>query len=159
MAKTKESVLRQLEENYEKACNAWVVELARLWGMGNIARGNWIGDDVGGVFDFDGAWMLSMRDIQYIVRKGITLEQAADWQDYASWITDYEKFGYEVPTLREYVEYLVPLLDQEARQRLDKGRQHIEDLKDELFRLCDEELEKARTQFLDRLNMRRHIDD
>ena len=158
MEKTDSAVLAQLEENYEKACNAWVRELARMWGQ-DYMEGYWIGDEPGGIYDFNGECPLDMQDIIYIVRKGITYAQASDWQEYVSWISDYEEYGYETPTLREYVEYLVPLLDQEARQRIDKARARLELLKDDLVRLCKEELGHAQTQFTDQRNMKRHVED
>ena len=158
MEKTDNAVLAQLEENYEKACNAWVRELARMWGQ-DYMEGYWIGDEPGGVYDFNGECPLDMQDIIYIVRNGITYDQASDWQEYVSWISDYEEYGYETPTLREYVEYLVPLLDQEARERIDKARARLELLKDDLVRLCKEELEHAQTQFTDQRNMKRHVED
>ena len=158
MEKTDSAVLAQLEENYEKACNAWVRELARMWGQ-DYMEGCWIGDEPGGIYDFCGELPLSMCDIRYIVRKGITYAQASDWQEYVSWISDYEEYGYETPTLREYVEYLVPLLDEDARERIDKARARLELLKDDLVRLCKEELGHAQTQFTDQRNMKRHVED
>lgn len=158
MAKTDEAALRQIESDYEKACNAWVRELARMWGQ-DYMEGCWIGDEPGGVYDFNGECPLDMQDIIYIVRNGITYDQASDWQEYVSWIAGYEEYGYEVPTLREYVEYLVPLLDQEARQRIDEGRKHMEDLKADFARLCGEELAKARREFADSQNMTRNVKD
>ena len=156
MAKTDEAALRQIESDYEKACNAWVRELARMWGQ-DYMEGYWIGDEPGGVYDFNGECPLDMQDIKYIVRNGITYDQASDWQEYVSWITGYEEYGYEVPTLREYVEYLVPLLDQEARQRIDEGRKHVEELKAAFASLCDEELAKARREFADSRDMPGHV--
>ena len=158
MEKTDSAVLAQLEENYEKACNAWVRELARMWGQ-DYMEGYWIGDEPGGIYDFNGECPLDMQDIIYIVRKGITYAQASDWQEYVSWISDYEEYGYETPTLREYVEYLVPLLDEDARERIDKARARLELLKDDLVRLCKEELGHAQTQFTDQRNMKRHVED
>lgn len=158
MAKTDDAVLAQLEENYEQACNAWVRELDRMWEIDG-REGRWIGDEAGGVYDLVGEMPLGMQDIKYIVRNGITYDQASDWQEYVSWISDYEEYGYETPTLREYVEYLVPLLDQEARQRIDKARARLELLKDDLVRLCKEELGHTQTQFTDQRNMKRHVEE
>lgn len=145
MEKTKDAVLRQLEENYERACNAWVEELARMWDV-DVVNGYWYGGEPGDIFAFDEELSLSMRDVKYIVRNGITRDQTADWQEYVSWIYDYEDYGFEAPTLREYVEWSVPLLDHEARARIDEGRKHIEDLKDVLAALCEEEMGRARTE-------------
>ena len=148
MEKVKDAVLRQLEEDYEKACNAWVEELARMWDVDVLAGGGWFAGEPGGIFDFDGELSLAMRDIKYAVRNGVTRDQTADWQEYTSWISDYEEYGFASPTLREYVEYLVPLLDQEARDRIDRGRERIEELKTELARLCREEADAARIHFV-----------
>ena len=158
MTKTDKAALRQIESDYKKACNAWVNELAKMWVMDD-QTGYWIGDDVGGVYDLNGDWPLDMRDIIYIVRNGITYDQASDWQDYVSWIADYEDLGYEQPTLREYVENLVPLFDVQAQNRIAAKRQEIDEMKDELVRICNEEMAKARTQFIDRQNMTRHVEE
>ena len=158
MEKTDSAVLAQLEENYEQACNAWVMELERMWEIDG-REGHWIGDEAGGVYDLVGEMQLGLQDIKYIVRNGITYDQASDWQEYVSWISDYEEYGYETPTLREYVEYLVPLLDEDARERIDKARARLELLKDDLVRLCKEELGHAQTQFTDQRNMKRHVEE
>ena len=154
MAKTNEAALRQIESNYEKACNAWVVELARIWDI-NCRAGYWIGGEPGGVYDLNGEWTLGMQDIKYIVRNGITYEQASAWQEYVSMVSEYEKYGYEIPSLREYVEYRVPLLDSESQQRIVAKHRQIEEMKDELVRLCDEEMAKARARFADSLRPER----
>jgi hypothetical protein len=158
MVKTDKAALRQIESDYEKACNAWVRELARMWGQ-DYMEGYWIGDEPGGVYDFNGECPLDMQDIIYIVRNGINYEQASDWQEYAGWITEYEEYGFEVPTLREYVEYLVPLLDGEAQLRIIAKRREIDKMKDELFLICDDEIAKARTRLADSQNMTRHVKD
>ena len=147
MEGSRESVIRLLEGYYELACNAWVMMLARLWDLGDITRGYWVGDETGGVFAFNEELMLNMRDIRYAVKNDVSFDQACDWQDYSSWIAEYEECGYRVPTLQEYVEARVPLLGDEARQRIDAKRKEIEEMQDELGRLCDEELEKARQAF------------
>ena len=149
MEKTKDSVLRQLEQEYEQACNAWVLELARMWNL-DVQVGYWIGGETGGVYDFGGEWAIGMRDIRYAVRGGITYDQAIDWVDYVCWAGANDVHQ---PTLQEYVEYKVPILDEEARQRITEGRKRIEQMKVELMRICDEEVEKARKNFVECHNM------
>ena len=141
MKKIKDAALKQLNENYERACNAWVKELERMWDM-QMQNGYWI-DEPGGVYDFDGAWTLGMTDITYAVRHGVTMEQAADWQEYVCWAAE---FDFQLPTLREYVENSVPMPDHDAQQR-------ITDMKAELTRLCNEERARLKTQETDQANL------
>lgn len=145
MANSKCAILRQLEQDYEKACNGWVLELARLWGIGGTVLGDWIGGEVGGVWrTYDGEWTLSMKDICYAIRKGVSREQAEDWREYSFWAADN---GFCQPTLAEFVEYTVPILDEEARRRIEAKKQELAAMKADLELLCEEERFKARTQF------------
>lgn len=145
MEKTKPSVLRQLDGDYERACNGYLVELARLWGI-DLMHGYWI-DGPGSVYDFDGSWTLGMEDILYIVRHGITMEQAEDWREYVCWAGEND---FDQPSLKEYVEASVPILDSEAQRRISEARI-------ELLRLCNEERGKMLDSFLSRKNMTRHL--
>ena len=132
MEKTKPAVIRTLDVNYKKACNAYVTELARLWDFTLNAGCFWIGDEPGGVFDFDSAFTLGMEDIIYSVRHSVSPEQAVCWQEYVCWA---EQNGFEQPSLRDYCEARVPLVPEEAQQRITEARQN-------LMRLCDEERDR-----------------
>ena len=44
-----DSVKRNLKENYEKDCNAYLVELLNMWDW-SYKDGYWVGDEVGGLY-------------------------------------------------------------------------------------------------------------
>lgn len=149
MNKTKPAALRLLEDNYAAACNAYVAGLARLWGITLNAGCYWIGDEPGGVYDFDGAWTLDMEDIRYAVGHAVTTDQAADWEEYVCWAGEND---FEQPSLRDYCEARVPLVPREAQQRINEMRR-------DLMRLCAEERDRICRTALDRENMTRHVKD
>lgn len=70
-----------LKKNYEKACNAYVAALLDMWEVDSNS-GYWIGDDVGGVYDFDGWITIDMQEIVCCVENNITPKEVEEWQDY-----------------------------------------------------------------------------
>lgn len=138
MEKIKDSVLRQIESDYEKACNAWVLALVTMWGL-DARNGYWIGDEPGDVYDFDGKVTIGMDDLRYAVRNGVTYEQYGDFTEYHSFLAENGLLRSSGPTLRDYIEARVPLYDTAARQRITEAREN-------LLRICEEERERLRTK-------------
>ena len=67
MEKTKSGIKKMLKDQWEQACNGYLVELLRMWEL-DAHYGCWIGDDVGGVYDYgDGMVTISMDNIIYIL--------------------------------------------------------------------------------------------
>lgn len=73
--------IKQLKENYEKACNDYVRALLTLWGLDSF-YGYWIGSEVGGVYDIDGWITIGMQDIVYCVENNVASKEVSEWQDY-----------------------------------------------------------------------------
>ena len=73
--------IKQLKENYEKACNDYVAALLYLWGR-DCKCSYWIGGEVGGVCDVDGWIFINMQDVVYCVENGVTSKEYEQWQDY-----------------------------------------------------------------------------
>ena len=74
--------IKQLKENYEKACNDYVAALLTLWNLDGF-YGYWIGNEVGGVYDYgDGIFTIGMQDIVYCVDNGVTEEEYEDMLEY-----------------------------------------------------------------------------
>ena len=74
--------IKQLKENYEKACNDYVAALLTLWDLDGY-YGSWIGEEVGGVYDYgDGIFTINMQDIVYCVENGVTEEEYEEMLDY-----------------------------------------------------------------------------
>jgi len=100
MKKTKDAVKRQLKEQWKKACEGYLCELLRVWELDGY-YGYWIGDEVGGVYDYgDGMFTINMDDIIYCVEDDVTREQYIEWQEY---ICDAAEFGFATPNLRSFV--------------------------------------------------------
>ena len=71
-----------LKENYKKACNDYVATLLNLWDL-NGCYGYWIGEDVGGIYDYgDGIFTISMQDIVYCVENGVTEKEYEEMFEY-----------------------------------------------------------------------------
>ena len=100
MEKTKNSVKRMLKEQYEKACNGYLVELLRMWEL-DAYYGYWIGEEIGGVYDYGGGmFTIGMNDIIYCVEHDIGREQYIEWQDY---LCDAAEFGFDKPNLKSWM--------------------------------------------------------
>ena len=99
MNKTKDGIKRMLKEQWEKACNGYLVELLRMWEL-DAHYGYWIGDEVGGVYDYaDGNIDINMDDIIWCVENDVNKNEYMAWQEY---ICDASEFGFETPNLRSW---------------------------------------------------------
>lgn len=72
---------KQLRKNFENACNAYAMELCLQWDIDNRSC-YWIGNEIGGVLEYEGDVHLNMDEIIYIVENGITIGEVYEWQDY-----------------------------------------------------------------------------
>ena len=100
MEKTKDAVKRQLKEQWGNACEGYLCELLRMWELDGY-YGYWIGDEVGGVYDYgDGMFTIGIDDMIYCVDCDVTREQYIEWQEY---ICDATEFGFATPNLRSFV--------------------------------------------------------
>ena len=100
MNKTKDSTKALLLEQWEKACNGYLVELLRMWELDAHYYGYWIGDEVGGVYDYgDGMISIGMDDIIYCVEHDVEYKEYVAWQEY---ICDAAEFGFDTPNLKSW---------------------------------------------------------
>ena len=99
MNKTKDSIKAMLREQWDKACNGYLVELLRMWKL-DSHYGYWIGDDVGGVYDYgDGMISIGMDDIIYCVENDVEYKECIAWLDY---ICEAAEFGFDTPNLKSW---------------------------------------------------------
>ena len=99
MNKTKESIKAMLRERWEQACNDYLAELLRMWEL-DWEYGYWIGDEVGGVYDYaDGVMTINMDDIIYCVEHDVEYKEYMAWQEY---ICEAAEFGFDTPNLRSW---------------------------------------------------------
>ena len=115
MKKTKDAMKRQLKEQFEQACNGYLCELISMWEL-NAYYGYWIGEEVGGVYDYGGMFTINMDDIIYCVEHDVTALQYQEWQDY---ICDAAEFGFVTPNLRSWMNGC-PRTPQETFEKLRK---------------------------------------
>ena len=104
----------QLKKNFENACNAYAMELCLQWDIDN-RRCFWIGNEVGGVFEYEGDVHLNMGEIIYIVENNITIEEVYEWQDYC---VKAHEYGFNLLNLRAWHRG-APRIPQETFEELD----------------------------------------
>ena len=126
MKKTKDAMKRQLKEQFEQACNGYLCELISMWEL-NAYYGYWIGEEVGGVYDYGGMFTINMDDIIYCVEHDVTALQYQEWQDY---ICDAAEFGFDTPNLRSWIRGC-PRTSKETFDTLRKLKQDLQDAVEE----------------------------
>ena len=123
MEKTKNSVKRMLKEQYEKACNGYLVELLRMWEL-DAYYGYWIGQEIGGVYDYGGGmFTIGMNDFIYCVEHDIGREQYIEWQEYCC---DAAEFGFDMPNLKSWI-MGCPRTSQEVFKKLREMKKILDD--------------------------------
>ena len=98
MKQTKNSVKKMLKEQYEKACNGYLVELLRMWELSSC-YGYWNSDEPGTIYHYGDTHNLTMEDIIYIVENDIEEDEVLAWEDYA---LDAFVFKFNVPSLKSW---------------------------------------------------------
>ena len=121
MSKTKDSTKAMLREQYEKACNGYLVELLNMWELDSY-YGYWIGEEIGGVYDYGGGmFTIGMDDIIYCVEHDIGREQYIEWQEYCC---DAAEFGFDMPNLKSWI-MGCPRTSQEVFKKLRKMKEEL----------------------------------
>ena len=79
MKKVKKSQLDTVEQ-YKKSCNE-LAELVNQQLFDGCRKWYWIGDDVGGVCDFECVDILNPEDMLRIIENGLTYDEYAEWRN------------------------------------------------------------------------------
>ena len=79
MKKVKKSQLDTVEQ-YKKSCND-LAELVNQQIFDGCRKWYWIGDDVGGVCDFECVDILNPEDMLRIIENGLTYDEYAEWRN------------------------------------------------------------------------------
>ena len=79
MIKVKKSKLAVVKK-YKESCNE-LAELVNKQLFDGCRKWYWIGDDVGGVCDFDSVDTLNADDMVRIIEHGMTYDEYAEWRD------------------------------------------------------------------------------
>ena len=98
MKKTKDAVKRQLKEQWEKACNGYLVELLRMWEL-DSCYGYWNSNETGTIYHYAETHNLTMENIIYIVENDIGEDEVLEWEDY---MLDAYEFNFTTPNLRAW---------------------------------------------------------
>lgn len=114
--------LRLLRENYEKACNAYLLALANMWGWCCQSYGYWVGNDVGSVYSYGDGTFINLDDIIYCVENSISEERYNEWVEYCMWA---HEFRQDIPNLKSW-NMGCPIVDKETRERLSKMKAELD---------------------------------
>lgn len=123
MNKTTDGVKRMLKEQYEKACNAYLVELARMWEWDLKSHGFWNGDEVGSIYHYGESYNICMDDIIYCVDNDITSDEYFVHTEYCLRCSE---FNIRPLSLKEWHEG-APRIPDEALDRLENLKRNLED--------------------------------
>ncbi len=128
------AVKRHLREEYEKVCNAYVLELMNMYGLDG-KNGYWIGNDVGGTFAYGDLYYFGFIEIRYIVENNVSLQTYSEWMDYCA---ELGSLGVKrIPELRDWCNHCPRWSDEEierlrdAKRRSDEARNSFEKVLDE----------------------------
>ena len=116
--------LRLLRENYENACNAYLLALANMWEWDCKSYGFWIGDDVGGIYSYGDCTFINMDDIIYCVENSISEKTYDEWQEYCLWAND---FSQDIPNLKSWC-MGCPRVDAATQEKLTNMRKELNEL-------------------------------
>ena len=95
MNKTKDSIKKMLEKQYDKACNGYLAELLRMWEL-DAHYGFWVSNKPGTVYCYADTHNLNMEDIIFIVENDIEEDEVLAWEDYC---LNAHEFGFTIPNL------------------------------------------------------------
>ena len=111
-----------LRTNYEDACNNYLLALLNMWEL-NANEGYWIGDAVGEIYDYDGAFTISMQNIIFCVENSVSMEKYTEYVDYYIKCHEYK---FNCANLPSYVKGC-PTVPQETFDKLDNLKRCIEE--------------------------------
>lgn len=86
-----EAVKKILRKEYEKTCNAYVLELGSMWEWDCDAYGYWVADDVGGVYTYGDFTFIDMSNIIYCVENDVKEDEYDEWQEYTIFASEFNQ--------------------------------------------------------------------
>lgn len=125
------AVLRHLKEQWERACNAYLLELLNAWDM-DAQYGYWSRDEVGSVYFYGDNCVIDMDDIRYCVDNGVSREEFMKYSDYN---TDVCNLGLDCVNLSSWMHGCPRLSDEQIKNLYDLKKgvdDEIERLKEQL---------------------------
>ena len=130
MNKVNSGIKLSLKKDWEKVCTGYLLELLNMWDL-DACYGYWVGDDVGGLYDYDSVFTITMDNIIYCVENDITEDEYIEWQDYVFQASEY---GFTRPNFKSWAKGC-PRVGNEVFDRLRS-------LKENFDKIINEESEK-----------------
>lgn len=118
-----EAVKRNLKENYEKDCNAYLVELLNMWDL-SYKDGFWVGNEVGGLYSHGDSIFISMENIIYCVENAVGYDTFFEWSEYCLWAIE---FNQNTPNLKSWC-MGCPRVDEATQKMLTTKKLEFEEL-------------------------------
>ena len=111
-----------LKQSFEKTAIGYSKLLCANWEL-DEEYGYWIGDEIGGLYDFaDGYVTITYDDMRFCVENDVSLEEYNDWQNYCLFCHDYKQ---TMPNFKSWHRGC-PHISKEARELLKKLKAEFE---------------------------------
>lgn len=122
-----------LKADYEKAVTAYTNAFCKQMEM---SFGYWIGDEVGGLADFNDYFVIDFMDVKHCVDEDVTRTTFIEWYEYCAEVSSLE-IGATIPNLNSWLMGFRSKLTQEDIE-------HFKKMKNDLMAVADELAEKSK---------------
>jgi len=133
--KTADAIKRNLKVQWEQACNAYLLELSKMWELDYDLTPNgygyWIADIVGDVYDYGGMITINMQDIIFCVENDVSKDTYFEYTEYCLKCSEY---NFPHPTFQAFAKGC-PLIPQERFDRLEALQKDLDDYAKETRKL------------------------
>ena len=114
--------IENLKKNFELTANGYLNVLCKKWQL-DKDYGYWIGDEIGGLFDFaDGYITINYDDMRYCVENEVSIKEYVDWQNYCLFCYEFKQ---TIPNFRSWHKGC-PRLSEEQQKTLRKMKKDFE---------------------------------
>lgn len=111
-----------LKKEFERIANNYVKLLCDAWDL-DENYGYWVGDEIGGIYDFaDGYIIINYDDMRYCVENDVKVHDFVDWQEYIIFCHDYKQ---TMPNFKSWHRGC-PRISKEMREHLKKLKSEFE---------------------------------
>lgn len=120
---TKPKTKQKLKQDYDKACNAYVVELLRMWELDKFYA-CWVNEEVGGLLDYGcGEFSMNMDNIVFCVENDIEEKEYHEWLEYCLFAHDFKQ---DIPSFPSW-HMGCPRLSKEQQDKLIALKKNLND--------------------------------
>lgn len=115
--------LKLLQEQYDKACNAYLNALLNIWEL-DAYYGFWVCEEVGGLYSYGDNLFINMDEIRYVVENNVSRKTFDEWTEYCLWAKDFEQ---STPSLKSWC-MGCPRVDEATQEKLTAMRNELNEL-------------------------------